>query len=221
MYERSIMKSKKYIVVILVLIMTVLISHSLPKAKYVGTGFISTLNIPKSISDWEAKDITKEIGLNVNISKYDFVSEALAYRYVNKEGKSIIFIILDAANFHHPKACFTGAGYKINDLKDKDFNFSDHTIKTHNLFTTRGKESSLSFYWIVIDRNIAHEWIEQKYKQLVFSLFGKKRVGLMIRVDIPAEEKEIEGATILAEQFMLDLRRSIPSDQVDYIFGAK
>ncbi len=213
------MKSKKFLVVITSLILSILISYSLPRAKYTGTGFISELSIPKALSGWAGRDVTKEVGLNTNSTAYDFVSEALAYQYVNADGKNLLFIILDAGNFHHPKVCFTGAGFKIKELADTEFHLSGHTLKTHTLFTERGRDNFLSFYWIVIDKNIAHEWIEQKLKQLFFSLFGKQRVGLMVRIDIPAKEEDIEEATRLAKYFINDLDRVLLPEQADYIFG--
>lgn len=215
------MKSKKTLMVIIMLILAILISYSLPKAKYTGTGFISELKIPKEISGWTGRDVTKEVGLNLNEDKYDFVSGALAYQYVNREGKSLLFIILDAGNFHHPKVCFTGAGFKIKELPDTGFHLPKHDLKTHTLFTQRGRDNNLSFYWIVIDKDVAHEWIEQKAKQLFFSVFGKKRVGLMVRVDIPAEEEHIENAKILAKEFISDLNQMLKPGQAEYIFGRK
>ncbi len=219
--SRQIMNKYKFYIVIVLLLSTILISHYLPKAKYTGTGFISQLKIPDEVSGWVGKDVRAEVGLNVDAKLYDFVSEALVYQYVNKEGKNLLFIILDAGNFHHPKVCFTGAGFKIKELPDTEFHISNRTFKTHSLFTERGKNSFLSFYWIVIDKNIANEWVEQKLKQLYFSLFNKKRVGLMVRMDIPAKEDEIENASLMAKQFINDLSQSLQPDEADYIFGEK
>lgn len=213
------MKSKKLLLVIILLLLAILISYSLPKAKYTGTGFISTLEIPKSVSDWMGKDVTTDVGLTLNESKYDFVSEAVAYQYVNKKGESLLFIILDAGNFHHPKVCFTAAGFKIKELPDTEFSISDRTLKTHSLFTERGRDNFLSYYWIVIDKDVAHEWIEQKYKQFLFSLFGKKRVGLMVRVDIPTKEEDIDDAMMVAKKFIYDISREIQPKNVDFLFG--
>lgn len=213
------MKPNKFIVAIILLILTIVISYSLPKSKYTGTGFISKLNVPKSINGWTGRDVTSEVGLNLESDKYGFISEALAYQYVNSEGKSLLFIILDAGNFHHPKVCFTSAGFKIKELSDTEFRLQNHTLKTHTLFTERGKDNFLSFYWIVIDKNIAHEWVEQKIKQLFFSLFGKKRVGLMVRVDIPTKEDDIEAAHVLANEFLNEINQAL--HPANYIFGEK
>ncbi len=97
------MKSKKFLVVITSLILAILISYSLPRAKYKGTGFISELSIPKALSGWAGRDVTKEVGLNANSTTYDFVSEALAYQYVNADGKNLLFIIDDTQTLKRAK----------------------------------------------------------------------------------------------------------------------
>jgi EpsI family protein len=213
------MKLSKTLIIIVILICTILISFLLPKAKYTGTGFISKLQMPDQFSEWKGRDISEEVGLRLNSEAFNFISEALAYQYVNRKGETLLFIILDAGNFHHPKVCFTGAGYKIKDLPATRFDLTGRSIIAHTLHTRRGKNRFLSFYWIIIDKNIAHQWIEQKLKQLFFSLFGKKRVGLMVRIDIPAGEHDIEKATTLAKNFLNDLSQSLKTDQAEYIFG--
>lgn len=213
------MKSTKFIIVIILLLSAILLSYSLPRAKYSGTGFVSKLQIPESISEWTGVDVTEQAGLDIDKPIYGFVSEALAYNYTNKKGENLLFIILDAGNFHHPKVCFTEAGYKIEELSDTEFNIAGHTLKTHTLFTERGGNSFLSFYWIVIDKNIAHEWVEQKLKQFYFSMFNKKRVGLMVRIDVPTKKENIKESLSLARQFIREMGQSIPSESVEYIFG--
>ncbi|UCD36385.1 MAG: EpsI family protein [Nitrospiraceae bacterium] len=215
------MKSSKFIIAGIILILSIVLSYTVPKAKYRGTGFISTLDIPKSFGGWSGKDVTAQAGLNLNSDMYGFVSEALVYQYINEEGKSLLFIILDAGNFHHPKVCFTGAGYSIKELPDTTFRSDNVNFKAHTLFTERGRETALSFYWIVIDKNIAHEWVEQKIKQLFFSLFGTQRVGLMVRIDIPGQEADQESAAMLAGDFINNLDIFLDKHNADYIFGNK
>jgi EpsI family protein len=214
------MKSYKFLIVLTVLGLSIVASYSLPKAKYVGTGFISQLDIPDSFGNWRGNDVSNEVGLrNLSTATYNFVGEAYAYKFVNNSGQSLLFIILDAGNFHHPKVCFTGAGFEIKELDDTTFAIANRNLKTHTLFTTKGKDSYLSFYWIVIDKNIAHEWIEQKFKQLYYSLFNKKRIGLMVRIDIPSTEASIKDADAVAQQFVHDLNHALKPEEADFIFG--
>jgi len=215
------MKPVRFWIVIILLLSSIILSFAFPKAKYAGTGFISQLKIPDSFSEWQGKDITGNLDLNVEEDRYKFISGALAYEYVNKNGKNLLFIVLDAGNFHHPKVCYTSAGFTVKELKDAEFHTLNSTFKAHTLYTEKGGQGFLSFYWIIIDKKIAHEWIEQKIKQLYFSLFNKKRVGLMVRIDIPAQKDNVKDAIIPAKQFVNDLSQALPPEEADYIFGRK
>lgn len=206
-------------IVILFLISASVLSFAFPKAKYEGTGFISKLKVPLILINWVGEDVSKELNVKPGEGIFNFISEVLAYQYINKQGEKLLFIILDAGNFHHPNVCFTSAGYKIKELEDKEFNVMGRTLKTHTLFTEKGKDNFLSFYWIVIDKNIAHEWVEQKLKQLYFSLLNKQRVGLMVRIDIPTTEDNIRDAMTIAEDFIINLSKTIPQEKAGYIFG--
>jgi EpsI family protein len=212
---------KKRIIVLILLLATIILSFAVPQSKYIGTNFISNLNIPFEFSEWMGKDVTSYLNINTEETQFNFINDALARNFVSMNGQPLIFIVLDAGNFHHPKNCFTSAGYKIKELNDTEFHTLNRTFKTHTLYTERAGESFLSFYWIVIDKKIVHQWVEQKLKQLYFSMFNKKRVGLMIRIDIPTREDNIESATILAKQFINDLGQIIPPENADYMFGRK
>jgi len=206
-------------IVILLLISALISSFAFPKMRYEGTGFISKLSVPRMLTNWVGEDVSKELNVKPGEGVFNFISDVLAYQYINNQGEKLLFIILDAGNFHHPKVCFTSAGYKIKELEDKQFNVKGRTLKTHTLFTEKGKENFLSFYWIVIDKNVVHEWIEQKLKQLYFSLFNKKRVGLMVRIDIPTTKDNIKNAMTIAEDFITNMSLAFPQGNREYIFG--
>jgi hypothetical protein len=72
---------------------------------------------------------------------------------------------------------------------------------------------------IVVSRS--RDWIEQKIKQLYFSLFNRQRVGLMVRIDIPTTKDSIKEDIALANQFINELRSNLKKVQAGYIFGTK
>ncbi len=209
----------KYLIVIILLLSAILLSFTFSRTKYTGTNFISHLEIPYHISGLVGQDVKEALDLNTEDEKYGFISEALAYEYTNYEGNKLIFIILNAADFHHPNVCLTGAGFKIKELRDTEFNISGRSFRAHTLYSKKGEESFLSLYWISIDKKIANEWIEQKVKQLYFSMFNRKRIGLMIRIDIPVKDENIDTALTLARQFVSALESSLPPEKAEYIFG--
>ena len=209
----------KNAIVIIILFSALIAAYAVPRAQYKGTGFISSLNIPMSFAGWQGRNIQNSLNLDFDKNWNKFISDALIYDYINTEGKRAVFIILDAGNFHHPNVCFTAAGYEIKELSDTTFDISGHSVTAHTLFTQKDNESNFSFYWIIIDKKITDNWIEQKVKQLYYSLFNRERVGLMVRLDVPSDEGNIEGAIILAEQFITDLKNKLLPEQADYIFG--
>ena len=211
----------KYIIVIVLLLTVIIVSYSVPKAKYVGTNFIPELNIPFTFSTWQGKDVSQSLNINAANTNFNFINNGLAYSYVNHSGQNLLFIVLDAGNFHHPKVCFTGAGYKIRELPDSDFHIPSRNLKAHTLYTEKENASFLSLYWIVIDKNLAHDWIEQKFKQFYYSLFNKQRIGLMIRIDIPVTEDTIKAASMTAKQFIGDLSVALKPKDADYILGSE
>ncbi len=215
------MKSFKQITVIVLLMTAILASYAIPRVRYAGTNFISNIGIPAEFQEWKGEDVTEILEINTEESSFNFINDAVAFEYVDLQGDNLLFIILDAGNFHHPKVCFTSAGFDIRELGATEFMLPDHTFKAHTLFTERDNNTFLSFYWIVIDKNIAHEWIEQKFKQLYFSILNKERVGLMVRIDIPAREENIGAAMTLARKFVADLNQSLQPEQADFIFGEK
>jgi EpsI family protein len=212
-------KSRDYIIIIILLAAAMTLSFVVPRVRYIGTKFLSKVNIPSSLPEWKGANISSDLSVNKSDERYNFINDTIAYQYVNREDNKLIFIILDAANFHHPKVCFTNSGFKTKDLPDAVFHISGRLIRAHSLLTEKGSDTFLSFYWICIDKKITHQWIEQKIKQVFFSLFNKKRVGLMVRIDIPLKEKAIEDYENLAQKFVGELFTAMPPEQADYIFG--
>lgn len=213
------MRKHKYLIIIVLFLLTLIIIHAIPKPRYIGTGFISKLDLPASINNWNGKDITDSLDLDFDKNWNKFISEALIYEYINDAGDRLNFIILDAGNFHHPNVCFTAAGFEIEELADTEFNIADRHIKAHTLFTTKANKEGISFYWIIIDKKIVESWVRQKMKQLYFSLFNRQRVGLMVRIDVPAKQRNIQEAILIAEEFLSKLFNVLPPEQSQFVFG--
>jgi EpsI family protein len=213
------MKNPKVLIAVILLIATMAVSNALPKAKYIGTNFITNLQVPLTLPGWQGKNVTNFLNLNLEEARFGFINDALAYEYVNNNAERLLFIILDAGNFHHPKNCFVSSGYDIKEIPDAQFNLKGQPLKAHALYSAKGTQDYIHYYWIVINKNNAHQWVEQKLKQLYFSMLNKKRVGLMVRIDVPVKESNTENAFTLAEQLITDLYDTLGSEQIDYIFG--
>ena len=210
--------TKTWIVLIL-LLCSVVISYSVPRANYVGSDIISEIDVPLKINNWQGTDVSDQLELDISYDTNKFISETKIIQYVNNQGDKLNFIVLDAGNFHHPNVCFTAAGYEIKELDDTEFTLSGRTIRTKTLYTEKDQETAVSLYWIIIDKKITYNWVEQKIKQLYFSMFNKERIGLMVRFDVTIDSENTDKAINTAKQFIHDLNQSLLPERAEYLFG--
>ena len=198
------------------LIITIALAFGIPKTKYQGTDIIASLNLPQTIPGWNSEDISNEIDLGGK--KMNFLGHALAREYDKDNGPLLYLFILDANNFHHPKACIGGAGFDSQDLQDIKFKLPNHTWKAKAIYFQKQNEGFLTIYWICINKKQV-DWTGQKLIQLWDSLYSKKKPGVMVRIDITATSDQIEQASQTIQELLTDLATQIPPEQQDYLFG--
>lgn len=209
--------NKKGWITIALLLFASIYCFGFPKAKkYESLNILSEVKIPLEINGWQGKDVEQE--WNREDEAYNFISQAVDREYVNMDGKNLFLLVLDAGNFHNPKVCANGSGFKVIELNDSEFHVLNRTFQAHSLYAEKDADRFLLIYWICIDKNIV-DWTGQKIKQLWLSLIDKKRAGLMIRLDIPMKEGSIEDAFRLAKEFIADFGQAISPEQAGYIFG--
>lgn len=199
-----------------ILLIAVIGTFGLPKAKYEGTDILSQIKVPLEINGWQGSNARQE--LSEEEKNFGFISDFFDREYVHKDGKNLYWLVLDAGNFHNPKVCSGGAGFKVTELNDARISLYNRTFVARCLYVENDTDGYLMIYWMCIDKNIV-TWTGQKIKELWYSLTNKKKAGLMIRFDIPCNKDTIEDALKLAEKFMADLHQVLPADQLEYIFG--
>lgn len=207
---------KKQLVIIIILTCALAASFALPKVKYKSPQILSKLEIPYKMPGWRGKDIANEI--NPQDKRYNFIGDVFSRVYFNRYGENLLFLILDAGNFHNPKVCFGSSGSTVKELPDLQLKALNSEFKAHVLYTQKGNDGLLLVYWICIDKKPV-DWTEQKIKQLWYSMFNKEKAGLMVRLDIPAREETLDSSLKLAKEFISDISSVIPQDQAEYIFG--
>jgi EpsI family protein len=211
------MKFRLYTTIV-VLLAAILICFALPKPKYESPDIIATLDIPASLRGWRSRDTAKELNLQQD-DRYNFISDVFARTYWTPWGESLLFLVLDAGNFHHPKICFGSSGFKIEELDDTELAAGDRTFKAKTLLAWKGSGGFIIIYWMVINKQ-GVGWTEQKFQQLWYQLFNKEKIGVMGRLDIPVEDDNTRFAINLAQKFIRDLSRNIPEDDAEYMFGS-
>jgi EpsI family protein len=207
---------KNLLISSILLAATILASFCLPKVKYTSPDIFSKLDIPLRMENWRGKDISDS--LDTRDLRYNFISRVFARVYQNKYGESLLFLILDAGNFHNPKVCFGMSGATIKDMAPLELTAAGHTFKANCIITENKGESTMLVYWICINKKIVN-WTEQKLQQLWYSMFNKQKTGLMVRLEIPVSNISLPSRLKLAQEFINDLIAVLPEEQSEYLFG--
>jgi len=210
---------KRPIILIIMLAAAIVISFALPKWKYKGIDTLSKINIPPAMTGWQSVDVSGNMRSKMKEQEvYNFVGDVFARVYRNFLGEQLLFLVLDAGNFHNPKICYGSSGYKITEIDDIELTAGNKTFKAHALSMDKDGEGLTMVYWICIDKKIVG-WTEQKAIELWSSIIQKQKAGLMVRLDIPTRTGGTDTALRLAKDFVIDLSRSLTPEQSEYIFG--
>ncbi len=207
----------KLIIIIILLSVTIAAAFGFPKPKYKSPDILGILNIPTRMSKWRSIDYSDKL-VQKDDDRYNFINDIFARLYRNQFGEQLLFLVLDAGNFHHPKVCFSSSGFEIEEIDGKVITLPDRKVKVKMMYTKKKDENFLLVYWITINGKQV-DWTEQKFKQLWYSLFNKKKVGLMVRLDIPMREGRVEQSIMLAQEFFNDIYKELSDEERDYIFG--
>jgi EpsI family protein len=208
--------NKNQVIVIVLLLLTIFVSFCLPKAKYQSLNILKEIDIPWRMPDWQSKDLSYQ--LDASDKRYNFIGDIFARGYINKYGQKLLFIVLDAGNFHNPKVCFGSSGFTSKDLDKLKIKSGSSFFEAQTVYMQKGQTGQLIIYWLCIDKKIA-SWGDQKLIELWNSLLNKKKAGLMVRLDISTSEENIPSTLRLAQEFITDLRNNLSPKDAEYIFG--
>lgn len=215
------MNNLKFYTASLILVMTILISFALPRQKYQGTSILQDLNMPLTVGDqWQSADYSMNLSTTKD-DRFNFLSGAFARIYGTREGRSLLLLILDAGNFHHPQLCYGSSGFKIKELDETALQTQNKTLRVKTFLAQKDAasgEAIVVMFWMVINKEQV-DWTEQKLTQLWHSLFNKKQVGLMTRLDIPVSDGQIDQAIEYGQRFIRDLGGAMPTEKQEWIFG--
>jgi EpsI family protein len=211
------MNNRNYIISLIFLLALAAI-YGIPRPKYHGTNVLQELDVPLSFGAWHGQDNPDEA--QPLDDKFNFINTLISRTYTGPQGETLDLMILDAGNFHNPKICMGGAGYIARDLPDLGVTFPVEGKKRDftEVYFTKDNEGDLVIYWIVINKKQVN-WTQQKFQEFFYSIFNKKKVGLMVRLDIAAKDNDTAGAEAIAQDFIRSLSSKLTLGQRDIIFG--
>lgn len=202
-------------IISIVLFLVIGVAFGIPRPKYESLKILSSLNLPTRFAGWDSIDYAGELDLRED--RYNFISDIFARLYKNRRGEYLLFLVLDAGNFHNPQVCYTSSGFKVEETAGIKIPIPDRTIVASALFMERHDLNMTMLYWLCIDKKIV-DWAGQKFIELWSSIFNKKKAGLMVRLEIPTTGDR-QAAMDLAKEFIEDLNNNLTEEQKEYLFG--
>jgi hypothetical protein len=220
----------KGLIIIAIILISIVASFGLPKIKYQSFDIINHLNIPLLMGNWSGKELPNN---EKDIKRWDFINKAKQYHYyktygpylyhyysfLRKDGTQIYFSLLNAGNFHDPKTCYTGIGYKPRYEGKHNVILAKNTALQFDSWLMLKKNSDLlTTYWMCIDGKKV-SWLELKLNELICSLTNKKSVNLLTRIDVPANPGNTDNALAVTKDFIRNLYGTLDKNERVYIFG--
>lgn len=192
------------------------VSIAVPQPQYQSTDYLSHISIPHTMPHWISRDISGS--LNIRDKRYAFMSKVIAREYRSDLGESLLLLIMDTSNFHNPQICFEGTGFTVNVLPSRDLGVGVGSIRPKLLMTQKGKESTLVVYWMTMDGQPI-DWAQGKLKELLLNIFGKKRSGLMCRLDIACQPSSVDVCIDTASDFLDSINSHLNESDTKTVFG--
>ena len=210
------LKMNRPLLTFILLFAAITAAFLVPKPKYTSLNLLKDLNIPAEFPGWRSIDVSKE--LNLKDDRYNFISDVFARVYQNRYGEQLLFLVLDAGNFHNPKVCYTSSGFSIKEMGTVKIPTTDKPFEATGLFMKRQDAGQVMLYWLCIDKEIV-SWTGQKMTEFWASLFNQKKSGLMVRLEIPLKGRSEGYGVKLGSDFIETLSRALNAEQKEYLFG--
>jgi hypothetical protein len=209
----------KSLIIIAIISISIAVSFFLPKIRYQGFDIIKYLSIPLSIGNWFGRvmpNTDEELK-----EKFTFINKSKQYYFWKKDGSEIYFSLLNAGNFHNPKNCYTGIGYKPRYEGTNNIKLAKNTTLQFDSWLMLKKNNDLlTTYWMCIDGKKV-SWLELKLNELICSLTNRKSINVLTRIDVPTNPKDTDKALMLTKNFIRDLYGSLDKNKRFYLFGEK
>jgi hypothetical protein len=224
------MGKTKSLIVIAIIFISIAVSFGLPKSKYQSFDIIRYLNIPLSFESWLGEELPNN---EEEIKKWDFINKSKQYyfykiygpdlyhnySFLKEDGNQIYFSLLNAGNFHNPKSCYTGIGYKPRYEGKTNITLGKNTVLQFETYLMLKENNTLlTTFWMCIDGKRVN-WVEQKLHELTRSITNRQSINVSARIDVPTNPENSDNALAVTKNFIRDLYGTLDENKKVYIFG--
>ena len=151
-------------------------------------------------------------------------SQTLGRTYVNDKGQYVMLSIAygsdqnsEATAAHRPEFCYTGQGFKVQNLGTHQVSLPGHQLLVRHLVGTRGNQVEPISYWVTLDESATLPGLGRKLAQIRYGLKGMIADGMLVRVSTTGPD--LAQAFAVQDQFIRDLQDHLPDSFKPRFFG--
>ena len=197
---------------------TVFIGYYAPRPSPAARATPWQWHAPDAAGEWTERSVTQQ--LDLQDSRYRFASQLVADTYTTPQGDELLFLVINVDNFHPPKACFTAAGFQTEELPPVRLVVGRTSIPATALIARRADEAFVVLYWACVEGRLTADLTKADFVQLVSNLLGKRRSGVMTRLDVRLPPGSgPEHGVFTAQRFLTALIPQIPRTAISAVFG--
>ncbi len=186
-------ESRKYLIVIVILIIASVFVLKIGQAKDKITTEINLSGVPLKLGDWEGR----EVGLPDSVYEILGTRDVLSRQYKDKKGRilelSVVYSGHDRQSFHPPELCYLGGGVDLAGKDIEKVSLDDGSNLDLNKLTMQSFQGTIkAWYWFLVGDRFVGNFYKQQLYFILDALSGKKLQGALIRVSIRGDSEVLE-----------------------------
>jgi EpsI family protein len=188
--------NKKFIVILVLMVISCLISWNLYFKEYAQKDTISIHAFPKTMGEWTSEEIP------ITDEEYAILETRNAFtrRYTTASGKTVYLFIVYSQNnrkvSHPPEICYTGGGISVlrNTVKDLT---QAAGISVNQLLLQKNDYQQSAYYWFKVGNTFLASYWKQQLLIALKTLINQPASSAMIRVsstlnkETPAQTEDV------------------------------
>ncbi|MFC2149642.1 exosortase C-terminal domain/associated protein EpsI [Candidatus Auribacterota bacterium] len=205
------MQSRKFIILIILLIVTLCLSFLATKTKEVEINFADLSMIPYKIDNWTGKDIKD--GTLGDLTERIQATKILYRVYKKPDGPPVTVFVSSCRSlknnpnfkYHFPIYCYVGSGWTFVKEIDEKINGSDELppFYARKLFMQKGDNRLAAIFYLITRRSVKlTPGIRQRINDLFNRLIYRRSDLTVVRISVEMRDDDYKTAFYTIEGFI-------------------
>ncbi len=198
------MKNKKFIIIIILLVMSSVASWRLYFKIYRQADTVNIHKFPKELNGWVSRDLT------ITEREYELLEtrNVFAREYTSESGSTVFFFAVYSENnrkvSHPPEICYAGGGVTVIDSIDEYVTFDDRNmvLKSNRILLQQGSLEQVAYYWFKVGDTFTSSYWKQQVFIALRTLFARPSSSALIRVSATVKDGDYAKTDVEIKKFI-------------------